>query len=63
MPDLKPYTPPEIFEVPLRQEQAILTACDSARASASNSTTTNKCVSKGCKRAASGGGGNALPSS
>jgi len=61
MSELKPYTPPEIFEVPLRQEQAVLTACDTGRTSASSSTTTHNCVSKGCKRAASGGGGSTLP--
>lgn len=31
----KPYSPPQLFEVPLDQEQAILTSCSTATISAS----------------------------
>jgi len=60
MSDMKKYTPPQIFEVPLRQEQAVLTACNGAYNSVS--TTGTKCQGSGCKKG-SLGTGNTPPTS
>ncbi len=60
MPDKKKYITPQIFEVPLRQEQAVLTSCNT---NWSNSTSggNGKCTSGGCKNG--GGTNNANPPS
>jgi hypothetical protein len=48
MNDKKPYVPPQLFEVPLDQDQAILTACSTATISASAGGTTGCRAPSGC---------------
>jgi hypothetical protein len=56
MAAMKPYTPPQIVEVPLRQEQAVLVTCISTASSAATSTsgTAGHCLGT-CKKGAGGG--------
>ncbi|OIO39395.1 MAG: hypothetical protein AUJ72_00850 [Candidatus Omnitrophica bacterium CG1_02_46_14] len=52
MQDKKKYLPPQIYEVPLKQEQAILAACSTSWATAKVNKT--KCSSGSCKKHRSG---------
>jgi hypothetical protein len=63
MPDLKKYAPPQIFEVPLRQEQAVLTTCATGGTSISTNNAANKCTSGGCKKSGTTGTANAAAAS
>jgi hypothetical protein len=52
MPEKKPYTPPQVFEITLDQEQAILSACSLMTMSASQggSGGCRPDIAGGCKR-------------
>lgn len=63
MSEKKPYSPPQIFQVELNQEQAILAACATAATTFSDSGAGrgSTCRSGGsgtsnCRRSSSGGG-------
>jgi hypothetical protein len=52
----KPYTPPLLYEVPLDQEQAILTACSLTTMNAAAGSGLNGCRANGvCESAMCGG--------
>ena len=70
MTEKKPYSPPQIFQVELNQEQAILAVCAAAATTVSDSApgTGNTCRSGGsgtsnCRRSSSGGGNSMPPAS
>lgn len=48
MNDKKPYVSPQLFEVPLDQDQAILTACSTATISSSAGGTNGCRAPNGC---------------
>jgi hypothetical protein len=53
----KPYSPPQLYEVTLDHEQAILTACSLTTASVAAGTGTNGCRVNGlCEPPGSAGG-------
>ena len=57
MTEKKPYSPPQLYEVTLDQEQAILTACSLTTMSVAAGVGTNGCrVSGNCETAMCGGG-------
>ena len=57
MPNKKPYSPPQLYEVVLDQEQAILTACSLTTTSISAGVGTNGCRANGrCQPPGSAGG-------
>jgi len=56
MTEKKPYSPPQLYEVTLDQEQAILTACSLTTVSIAAGTGTNGCRVNGrCESASCGG--------
>ena len=56
MTEKKPYSPPQLYEVTLDQEQAILTACSLTTVSIAAGTGTNGCRVNGrCESAMCGG--------
>jgi hypothetical protein len=56
MTEKKPYSPPQLYEVTLDQEQAILTACSLTATSIAAGTGTNGCRVNGrCESAMCGG--------
>ena len=57
MTEKKPYSPPQLYEVTLDQEQAILTACSLTTMSIAAGTGTNGCRVNGrCETAMCGAG-------
>ena len=64
MTEKKPYSPPQIFEVELNQEQAILALCSTTATTISNRGTLGCSGSGGsnCRRSTSSGGSGAQPS-
>ena len=70
MTEKKPYSPPQIFQVELNQEQAILAVCSAAATTVSNNAPGrgNSCRSGGtgasnCRRSSTSGGNSASPAS
>lgn len=56
MTERKPYSPPQLYEVTLDQEQAILTACSLTTTSVAAGTGVNGCRANGvCESAMCGG--------
>ena len=64
MTEKKPYSPPQIFEVELNQEQAILAVCSTTATTISDRGTKNCSGSGGnnCRRFTSGGNAGGQPS-
>ena len=58
----KPYSPPQIFEVELNQEQAILALCSTNTTGLSNSGTVGCSSTNSCRRFTGSGGSGAQPS-
>ena len=57
MTEKKPYSPPQLYEVTLDQEQAILTACSLTTMTIAAGVGTNGCRVNGrCETAMCGGG-------
>jgi hypothetical protein len=70
MTEKKPYTPPQIFQVELNQEQAILAVCSTSATTVSNAGpgrgTTCRSGGTGasnCRRSTSSGGNSSSPAS
>lgn len=55
MNDKKPYTPPQIFNVELNHEQAVLSGCSTTASNAMAGGAGGGCRAGGCKFGAAGG--------
>ncbi len=55
----KPYSPPQIFEVELNQQQAILAACHSAATGLSGRGASGCQLSQNCRRSTTNAGNSA----